>query len=117
MYKERISAEVKIDFIERYHRGEGSIEALAKAAGVAPEFFRTWLRNYESCGAEAFSDRRWRRYSAELKESAVRDCLSSGESQGAVCKKYGIRSRCQLQVWIMSIIKLKLRTRKTSRMP
>ena len=101
MYKERISAEVKIDFIERYHRGEGSIKALAKAVGVAPESFRTWLRNYESCGADAFSDRRWRRYSAELKESAVRDCLSGGKSQGAVCKKYGIRSRRQLQVWIM----------------
>ena len=101
MYKERISAEVKIDFIERYHRGEGSIKALAKAVGVAPESFRTWLRNYESCGAEAFSDRRWRRYSAELKESAVRDYLSGSGSQGAICKKYGIRSRRQLQIWMM----------------
>ena len=82
-------------------RGEGSIAVLSKSVGVSSEAFRTWLRNYESNGTGVFFEQRWRRYSAALKESAVRDYLSGNGSQDAICKKYGIRSRHQLQIWIM----------------
>lgn len=101
MYREKVSAEVKIALVKRYMRGEGSIAVLSKSVGVSSEAFRTWLRNYESNGTGVFFEQRWRRYSAALKESAVRDYLSGNGSQDAICKKYGIRSRHQLQIWIM----------------
>ena len=101
MSKKRLPAEMKVALVEQYKRGEGSIATLAKAAGVGPSVFGAWLRNYDSCGPEVFFNRHHQRYSTEFKESAVRDYLSGKGSQDTICKKYGIRSRCQLQAWIM----------------
>ena len=39
-------------------------------------------------------------YLAELKYQAVEDYLRRESSQREICKKYGIRSKCQLQDWI-----------------
>ena len=39
-------------------------------------------------------------YLAELKYQAVEDYLRGESSQREICKKYGIRSKCQLQDWI-----------------
>lgn len=39
-------------------------------------------------------------YPAELKYQAVEDYLRGESSQREICKKYGIRSKCQLQDWI-----------------
>ena len=39
-------------------------------------------------------------YPAELKYQAVEDYLRGESSQRKICKKYGIRSKCQLQDWI-----------------
>ena len=37
----------------------------------------------------------------KYKETAIHDYLSGVDSQDAICRKYGLRSRRQLQDWIM----------------
>lgn len=44
--------------------------------------------------------RRQKKYSRELKESAVRDYQAGKGSQRCICKKYGILSTKQLRDWI-----------------
>ena len=101
MSRKKIPAETKIALIEQYKRSEGSIAFLAGTINIHPESFRAWMRNYEACGADVFSSRHYQRYSSELKEAAVRDYLSGKGSQGAICKKYGIKSCHALQNWIV----------------
>ena len=101
MSRKKISAEIKIALIERYKRGEGSIAFLAETVGVSCTSFRAWLRNYNSCGVAAFYWNHHKRYSADFKETVVRDYLSGAGSQYAICQKYKLRSRHQLRDWIM----------------
>ena len=100
MYRRTISPEEKVAFIEKYRSGEGSIASISRAAGVKEVSFREWLKNYDVYGLRAFQDRH-QRYSSELKETAVLEYLTGDGSQDAICRKYGIRSRCQLRKWIM----------------
>lgn len=101
MYKKRLSPEEKIHFIEKYKRGEGSYASIAADAGVNRRSFRQWVRNYDACGPDVFFKRHHQRYSVEFKETAIHDYLSGVDSQDAICRKYGLRSRRQLQDWIM----------------
>lgn len=52
-------------------------------------------------GMDAFTMRGNKKYSSELKLSAVKDYLSGLGSQDDICLIYGIRSRYKLQQWIM----------------
>lgn len=89
-----------IHSVERYQRGETSQGAEAKRLGVSKQTFRDWVRKYETFGAEGFEHTGNRKYSSELKASAVQAYLNGEGSLAAVCKKYGISSRKQLQNWI-----------------
>ena len=51
-------------------------------------------------GADAFTLKGYKRYSNELKQQAVLDYLAGRGSQDDICKKYGIRARSKLQMWI-----------------
>lgn len=51
-------------------------------------------------GADAFTLKGNKRYSKELKQQAVLDYLAGRGSQDDICKKYGIRSKAKLQIWI-----------------
>lgn len=86
--------------VERYKNGETSQGAEAKRLGVSRRTFRDWVRKYETFGAEGFEHTGNRKYSSELKESAVQAYLNGEGSHAAICKKYGISSRTQLQNWI-----------------
>lgn len=60
-----------------------------------------WVEKFEKDGIEGLSDsKKWKRYSKELKESAVRDYCSGEYSQYEIIRKYGISSRGVLQKWI-----------------
>ena len=89
-----------IKAVERYKNGETSQGAEAKRLGVSRRTFRDWVRKYETFGAEGFEHTGNRKYSSELKESAVQAYLNGEGSHAAICKKYGISSRTQLQNWI-----------------
>ena len=89
-----------IQSVERYQRGETSQGAEAKRLGVSQQTFQDWIRKHETFGIDGFEHTGHRNYPRELKKSAVNAYLSGEGSQAAICKKYGISSRTQLQNWI-----------------
>ena len=89
-----------IQSVKRYQRGETSQGAEAKRLGVSKQAFQDWVRIYETYGESVFLRTENRRYSKELKLSAVQAYLNGEGSHAAICKKYGISSRTQLQNWI-----------------
>ena len=89
-----------IHSVERYQRGETSQGAEAKRLGVSQQTFQDWIRKHETFGIDGFEHTGHRNYPRELKKSAVTAYLSGEGSQAAICKKYGISSRTQLQNWI-----------------
>ena len=89
-----------IKAVERYENGETSQGAEAKRLGVSKRTFQDWVRKYETYGESGFRQTEKRRYSKELKLSAVQAYLNGEGSHAAICKKYGILSRTQLQTWI-----------------
>lgn len=97
----KIEPQIKIDYIKKYIDGEASQGGIAEELGVSKTTVQQWISNYNSLGEDAFFRKGNRPYSAELKLSAVRDYLSGAGSQQSVCEKYGIRSKSELQKWIM----------------
>ena len=89
-----------IHSVKRYQQGETSQGAEAKRLGVSKQAFQDWVRIYETYGESGFLRTENRRYSKELKLSAVQAYLNGEGSHEAICKKYGISSRTQLQNWI-----------------
>jgi len=96
----KISAEEKITAVRIYLDGKSSQRQLAKMYGVAQSSIQQWIRNYEAMGTAAFLTKGYKKYSKELKQRAVEDYLSGKGSQDDICKKYGIRSKAKLPIWI-----------------
>jgi transposase-like protein len=91
----------KIEAIEKYKRGEGSQESIARENGVVPSSLNQWIANYEAMGPSGIETVHTNnRYSVELKASAVEAYLRGEGSQVEICKRYNIRSKKQLQDWI-----------------
>lgn len=100
MSKIKISIEDKIYAVNLYLDGKESQHRIASMFGVSIASVQQWIRNYESMGVDAFTLKGNKRYSKELKQHAVLDYLSGLGSQDDICKRYGIRSKAKLQIWI-----------------
>ena len=74
-----------IHSVERYQRGETSQGAEAKRLGVSKQTFQDWIRKYETFGEKVFRRTEKRRYSKELKLSAVQTYLNGEGSHAAIC--------------------------------
>jgi transposase-like protein len=97
-----ISAEEKIAAVEKYKRGESSQGELAREYGVSKASFQQWLAIYESQGAARLKgEGKNQSYTKELKRQAVEDYLHGVGSQQELCKKHQIRSKTQLQRWVL----------------
>jgi transposase len=89
-------------WVQKYLSGEDSARHIAKSIHVTSTAFLQWVRIYQSLGeAGLLSKFQNSKYTAELKSFAVQDYLSGKDSMSGICKKYGIRSRTQLQKWIL----------------
>ena len=96
-----VSYEEKINTVEKYLRHESSMADLARYLNVNKTTIMQWITRYQSLGAEGLKKTsRNQSYSSKLKEAAVMDYLSGVGSLRALCRKYGIKSKCQLQNWI-----------------
>lgn len=92
----------KLYWVQKYFSGEDSARHIAQGLHINDVAFLQWVRNYQSLGeAGLLSKSQNTRYTAELKRAAVQDYLSGIDSLSGICKKYGIRSRTQLQKWIL----------------
>ncbi len=100
MSKRKISVEDKIYAVNLYREGKESQTRIASLFNVSLASVQQWIRNYESMGVDAFTMKGNKKYSKELKLQAVLDYLSGQGSQDDICKKYGIRSKAKLQIWI-----------------
>ena len=96
----RLTSAEKIEVVKRHlYYGESSMH-IAESLGVGETSVRDWCRQYESMGPEAFDKSSNKKYSLELKESAVRYYLDGMGSLSDTCKKYKIRSTKLLRSWI-----------------
>jgi len=101
MSRTRINPVEKIAAVQMYLDGKGSQRSIAVALNISKTCFQQWIRNYESMGTEAFSITDHKKYSALSKQKAVQAYLNGTGSQDDICKEYGIRSKSELQRWIM----------------
>mgnify|MGYP000848382090 CR=1 FL=1 len=100
-YKTKVSGSEKIAAIEKYLRGEDSLNHLAALLGVKIGSARQWLQTYQSLGPNGLLNTSKNTvYSSELKVAAVKDYLAGYGSQMDICKKYGIKSATLLRKWI-----------------
>jgi len=96
-----VSYEKKLEAVEKYKRGKGSLESIAKEYGVAQSSMRRWLANYEAMGSAGLAPKSTNSsYSAEHKRAAVEGYLRGEGSYMEICKRYSIRSNTQLRNWI-----------------
>jgi len=100
MSKRKISIEDKLYAVNLYLDVKESQHRIASMFDVSIASVQQWIRNYESMGADAFTLKGNKKYSKELKQQAVLDYLAGRGSQDDICKKYGIRSKAKLQIWI-----------------
>lgn len=96
----KISAQEKISAVKRYLDGLTSQSSIANEFGISQTSVQQWIFNYESMGEDAFLMKGYNGYSVNLKTQAVQDYLFGKGSQTDICKKYGIRSKAKLQLWI-----------------
>ena len=99
MSKRKVLAEDKIYAVNLYLKGKKSQHGIAAMFDVSVASVQQWIRNYESMGSDAFVKGN-KKYSKELKLQAVLDYLAGRGSQDDICRKYGIRSKAKLEVWI-----------------
>jgi len=97
----RNSYEKKLEAVEKYKRGDGSQDSIAREYGVHHASFEQWLANYEAMGPSGLATVHTNnKYSAELKTAAVQAYLRGEGSLVEICKRYRIRSKKQLRDWI-----------------
>jgi transposase len=101
-HKTKILGAEKIAAVEKYLRGEASLNHLATLLDVAYPSIKQWLQTYQSIGPQGLLNlSRNTAYSSELKTSAIKDYLAGSGSQAEICEKYGIKSTRQLREWIL----------------
>ena len=99
--KSKIAIVEKVRITQEYIAEKISREEAARQAAVDHNVITEWSRIYRLEGALGLEPQEQNRaYSPELKKQAVLEYLSGGYSQHAICEKYEIRSRTQLQSWI-----------------
>lgn len=99
--KRRIDSIKKFEAVEKYSRGEGSQESIAREYGVTKASFQQWIAKYETLGMSGLTTANTNnRYDAEMKTAAVEAYLRGEGSQLDICKKFKIHSKTQLQDWV-----------------
>ncbi len=101
MGRRGISYDMKLEAVEKYRRGEGSQDSIARECRVDRTSFRQWIANYEAMGPSGLAiGHTNNRYSVELKTAAVETYLRGEGSLLEICKRFSIRSKTQLLDWI-----------------
>ena len=96
----KLSPEEKYEIVKRCISGKLSQRHAAEMYNVHFASIQEWIRFYEMDGIEGLTRGKNKKYSTEIKNRAVKDYLSGAGSIAAICKKYGIRAKIQLEKWI-----------------
>jgi transposase-like protein len=101
MSKRAYSAEDKFKILKVYEEGAYSLKEITSKYKVANTTILAWKHNFEKYGIGGLKRAStWKRYSKELKLSAIRDYLSGNYSLREVARKYEIPSDTTLRKWI-----------------
>lgn len=101
-HKSKIPGAEKIAAIEKYLRGEDSLNHIASILGVTNAAIDQWRQTYLSLGPDGLLNTSKNSvYTAELKMAAVKDYIAGNGSLFDLCRKYGIKSNKQLRDWIL----------------
>ena len=102
MPKESIlSFETKLEIVTACLAGETTPRRIATGYDIGTRTVRDWISIYKTEGAAGLEPRNGnRKYSATVKESAVKEYLEGRLGQNSICEKYGIHSRSQLRNWM-----------------
>ena len=102
--KSKIDTVLKVQLVEQYLRDEIGIREAARLAGLSGNGtgpFRQWVNIYQNEGPVGLLNQAHNKhYPLELKLNAVNDYLQREGSLMEIIKRYGIRSKRQLQDWI-----------------
>ena len=96
----RCTSEEKIYAVKKRFEDGMSFRGIAAIIGVNETSIRTWCRQYECLGEEAFTKGNNRKYSKEFKTSAVEYYLNGNDSLRQTCKTFCIPETSQLRHWI-----------------
>lgn len=100
--KSKVSFKLKIAAVEDYINGKKSMLEISDELSVDISSVKAWVRIYQSFGASGIIPRsKNATYSKELKISAVEDYLTGKGSLRDISLKYGLRSKSQLETWIL----------------
>lgn len=95
------SLEEKLEVVLRYQKGERTAGQLAREYGISDDTVIDWMMKYQTNGIEGLKESHtWKKYSSDLKKSAVEDYLDGKGSTNTICQKYGISSTYVLRSWI-----------------
>lgn len=97
-----VSTADKISAVKKYLSGKESHAGIAKEYDVSRSTFQKWLANYHAMGEAGLEHRKGnQRYPETIKKDAVEDYVSGRFQEKEICEKYQIRSRTQLEKWIL----------------
>jgi transposase-like protein len=100
--KSKFTFEQKLTAVMDYLEGRKSQMQIARGCNANKQSLQSWISAYKSMGEEGLiTSSKNIDYSADLKYAAVKEYLSGAGSLLDICKKYKIRSRAQLQSWIL----------------
>ena len=98
--KSKYSAEEKISILDEVLR-DGAPKVMAKY-NISQDAIHRWRLLYKYQGLSGLqTEQRYQSYSREFKQSLVEKYLRSNESQLLFAIKHGLRSKTQLQSWII----------------
>lgn len=101
IFRKKFTRVEKLAILRCLEEGE-SLTAVRIRFGVSKETIRVWRRKVEVQGNDALArEPKNQCYPETLKRLAVEAFLSGEGSQQEIALQYGLRSKTQLQVWIM----------------
>lgn len=96
----KFTKEEKLELIQRYKNGEGSLKTLATSVGIVDSTLMMWVHKYDLHGEEAFTvSSRNHTYTREFKDSVVQEHLDGYGSLRDIATKYNISSG-MLSRWV-----------------
>lgn len=97
----KYTPEEKLEIINKVLIKQQTISSVAMMYGLTNTTLSSWIRNYESMGAEIFYKTGWTNRSPVQKEVAVLDYLNGQGSLRAICRMHKISDTKTLRQWIM----------------
>ena len=102
MSRKKVSASEKLQAVQEYLDGKGSLNSIAKKYGVHCKSFKQWLIKYSAFGSNAFVRTGHNaRYSNSFKETVVLEYLSGESSFAELALKYKIPAVSTAKCWVM----------------